>query len=674
MPGIRRTAAGLTLSALAAGALACLDDTSSAPRLDDAPASLLLNATASAGAAVDVTVGIRVYYQRGNLQVDLPSSPSRVTLAAGESRRQAVTVQLARCLADEERAGAPEPGCLLNVELRLLDAGGATIDVQTSRPSTASLPGRVVELPSVSLSEVGTVSVAAVTSLRVQETRTLTATATSPSGQSLSGRLFDWSSSAPGVAAVNTAGVVTGVAPGSAVITASSGGKSGQTTVRVLARVAAVTVTPSPATVSVGGTRQLAVALRDAANNVLTDLAERTVTWTSDAPSVATVSNAGVVTGVRLGTANVTVSVDGVTRTVPVTVGADRVTVTPSPASVRVGGTAALTAQALDAAGAALSGVTFTWTSSDPAVATVDANGVVTGRAAGTATITATGAGASGTTTLTVTVLPLTISPSGGTLTVGSTLILTAQNAVGAVTWTSSDPSIVAVNSSGVVSAVFPGTATITASNAGQTASVTVNAVVSRVVYTSAAAENLSVGFTNFISNFQALDINGAVIAGVRPQWSVSPTGIVNIFADTSGLSLSMTGVAPGSVTLVARERRTGAALTSIPFTVYQPASLLSASPSTLFLSVGTSATVTVQVANANESPQVGRLVRATASSTSLTVTSSARTNASGIATFTVTATGTTGGQGSITFRPDGDNNATSIGVVWCVGPCLLLR
>jgi hypothetical protein len=164
MPGIRRTAAGLTLSALATGALACLDDTSSAPRPDDAAAALVLNATASAGAAVDVTVGIRVYYQRGNLQVDLPSSPSRVTIAAGESRRQAVTVQLARCLADEQREGAPEPGCLLNVELRLLDGGGAAIDVQTSRPSTPSLPGRVVELPSVSLSEVGTVSIAAVSS------------------------------------------------------------------------------------------------------------------------------------------------------------------------------------------------------------------------------------------------------------------------------------------------------------------------------------------------------------------------------------------------------------------------------------------------------------------------------------------------------------------------------
>src|SRR5688572_32609619 len=107
MSGIRRTAAGLTLSALAAGALACLDGSTSGPRPDDAPASLLLNATASASAAVDVTVGIRVYYRRGNLQVDLPASPARVTLPAGESRRQAVTVQLARCLTDEEREGAP---------------------------------------------------------------------------------------------------------------------------------------------------------------------------------------------------------------------------------------------------------------------------------------------------------------------------------------------------------------------------------------------------------------------------------------------------------------------------------------------------------------------------------------------------------------------------------------
>ena len=667
MPGIRRTAAGLTLSALAAGALACLDDTSSAPRPDDAPASLLLNATASAGAAVDVTVGIRVYYQRGNLQVDLPSSPARVTLAAGESRRQAVTVQLARCLADEERAGAPEPGCLLNVELRLLDAGGAAIDVQTSRPSTPSLPGRVVELPSVSLSEVGTVSVAAVSSLRVQETRTLTATATSPSGQALSGRLFDWSSSAPGVATVSAAGLVTGVGPGSAVITASSGGKSGQTTVRVLARVTAVTVTPSPATVSVGGTRALTIVARDAAGNALADLAERTVTWTSDAPSVATVSNAGVVTGVRLGTANVTASVDGVTRTVPVTVGAERVSVTPSPASVRVGATTALSAQALDAAGAPIAGVTFTWTSSDPAVATVDANGLVTGRATGTATITATGAGASGTATVTVTLLPLSITPNGGTVTVGGTLALTAQNAVGAVTWTSSDPTIATVNGSGVVSAVFPGTATITATNSGQTASVTVSAVASRIVYSSTVTEDLSVGFTNFISGFQALDINGAAIAGVRPQWSVSPTGIVNIFPDTTGLSLSMTGVAPGSVTLTARERRTGVTLTSIPYVVYPVVGSVTTQTFLSNMSLNVPTTITVQVLSASGAPQVNRIVRATSFAPWLTVTASARTNASGIATFTVTAVAP-GGQSTLRFQPEGDNAALSVFV--CAGSC----
>src|SRR5439155_1143875 len=55
-----------------------------------------------------------------------------------------------------------------------------------------------------------------------------------------------------------------------------------------------------------------------------------------------------------------------------------------------------------------------TWTSSDTTVATIDANGLATGRAAGTTTITATSAGRSGSTTLTVVTRPtLTVIPEG---------------------------------------------------------------------------------------------------------------------------------------------------------------------------------------------------------------------------------------------------------------------
>src|SRR5688572_26565860 len=66
--------------------------------------------------------------------------------------------------------------------------------------------------------------------------------------------------------------------------------------------VTTVQVTPEAAVIMVGGTGQLTAVLRDAAGNVLTG---RTVTWTSRNPAVATVSGAGLVTGMGLGAVGV---------------------------------------------------------------------------------------------------------------------------------------------------------------------------------------------------------------------------------------------------------------------------------------------------------------------------------------------------------------------------------
>lgn len=78
------------------------------------------------------------------------------------------------------------------------------------------------------------------------------------------------------------------------------------------------------------------------------------------------------------------------------------VTVEPGSASLLPGATVQLAATPKDAGGAALSGRTVTWTSSDPAVATVSAAGVVTGATPGTATVTATSEGKTGTAAVTI--------------------------------------------------------------------------------------------------------------------------------------------------------------------------------------------------------------------------------------------------------------------------------
>ena len=118
-----------------------------------------------------------------------------------------------------------------------------------------------------------------------------------------------------------------------------------------------------------------------------------------------------------------------------------------------------------------------TWESSNTSVATVDASGLVTAVSAGTATITVTTVDQSKTATCEVTVAAATVPVTGVTLSQNeahlyynrtpNTLTLTAtvapDNATNkAVTWTSSNPSVATVEN-GVVTAVAPGTAVITA-------------------------------------------------------------------------------------------------------------------------------------------------------------------------------------------------------------------
>src|SRR5207253_5779296 len=95
------------------------------------------------------------------------------------------------------------------------------------------------------------------------------------------------------------------------------------------------------------------------------------------------------------------------------------VAVAPATASLTVGQTAQLTATPKDSAGTALTGRTVTWASSNTAVATVGPSGLVTSKAAGSATITATSEGKAGSATVTVAVVPVAsvaVTPATATI------------------------------------------------------------------------------------------------------------------------------------------------------------------------------------------------------------------------------------------------------------------
>jgi hypothetical protein len=235
---------------------------------------------------------------------------------------------------------------------------------------------------------------------------TATATLRDMAGNVLTGRTLTWSSSAPAVATVSGAGVVTALFPGTATITGRSEGQTGQADLTVTVNpVQTVTVTLANANLSQGSTTQATAIVRDSGGNVM---AGRVVAWSSAAKGVATVTAGGAVTAVGPGAVLITATSEGQSGSAPLTVNAVAVaSLTAHMGTPRVGvgqisqGWAVLK----DASGSTLSGRTVTWVSSAPAVATVTHTGVVTAVGLGTSTLTATSEGISGSTTVSVTAM-----------------------------------------------------------------------------------------------------------------------------------------------------------------------------------------------------------------------------------------------------------------------------
>src|SRR6266705_2868425 len=283
--------------------------------------------------------------------------------------------------------------------------------------------------------------------------------------------------------------------------------------------VASVSVSPASATVAAGQSVQLTATPKDANG---TPLSGRTVAWSSNNTSVAIADVNGNVTAIAPGSATITATTEAQSGTAAITVTnvpVNSVTVTPASASIQQGQTIQLTATPKDANGNALTGRVVTWSSSNTAVASVNAGGCVTTGAAGSATITAASEGKSGTAAITVTSVPVasvTVSPASASVPEGQTVQLTAtpRDANGnpltgrVVSWSSSNTSVATVNGSGVVSGVVAGSATITATSEGQsgTAAITVTPPSSTCPTSSTAFQNSAFASQNgsFTATFDA--------------------------------------------------------------------------------------------------------------------------------------------------------------------------
>jgi len=403
----------------------------------------------------------------------------------------------------------------------------------------------------------------------VGETEHGVATAKDVTGTPLSGRLMIWRSSVPAVASVNDAGMISALAPGATMISASAEGVSGSASLTVNAPapvpVASVSVSLSASSVVVGQSAQATATVKDASGNTLSG---RVVTWESSNNGIATVSPTGGVIAVAAGSATLTATSEGVngSATLTVTTAAPvpvaTVSVSLNPSSVVAGQTGQATATLKDAGGNTLSGRVVTWQSSSQGVATISSSGGISAIAAGTTTITATSEGKSGTATLTVTaaspvpVATVTVSLSASSLVAGQPGQATAtlKDASGntlsgrVVTWQSSSQGVATISSSGGISAIAAGTTTITATSEGKTgtATLTVTAAPVASVTVSPTTASVQVGGTQQYTAVTR-DASGNILTGRTITWTSNATGIATVSA--SGLG---TGVATGSATITA--------------------------------------------------------------------------------------------------------------------------
>lgn len=148
----------------------------------------------------------------------------------------------------------------------------------------------------------------------------MVATARDASNNVVNGFPVTWSSATPAVATVSASGMVTGVANGTSVITATVTGVSGITTVTVSGGINVGSITVNPITTLNGnGTTTASAVVRDPSNNIINGAA---VTWSSSNFRIARVAQDGTVQALGSGTSTITATIGAVSGSAPVTVNA----------------------------------------------------------------------------------------------------------------------------------------------------------------------------------------------------------------------------------------------------------------------------------------------------------------------------------------------------------------
>ncbi len=246
-----------------------------------------------------------------------------------------------------------------------------------------------------------------------------------------------------------------------------------------LALVDSIAVTPATVIQRVDSTYQLTAVAYDVDGQSINDV---DFTWTTTNAQVATVSQTGLISALSIGGTNIQAAAENVTSNLCVVTvvesvdldAIDTIVVVPTEVSLAIDSTYQLSAEVLDANGAVVPDVMVAWTTTDASVASVNQAGMVMAVSMGQAVIWA-GAGDVVSNSCEVTAFGaldlIVVTPFEAAVRIDSSfqLTATAYDADGGripdftFTWSSSDELVAVVSSSGLVTGVTMGAASIRA-------------------------------------------------------------------------------------------------------------------------------------------------------------------------------------------------------------------
>jgi len=307
-----------------------------------------------------------------------------------------------------------------------------------------------------------------------------------------------WGSNQPNIASVDSSGVVTGNANGTAVITGTlKNGKTVTANITVHVPISNITLNKSVLNLNKGDTYHELVATIQPSDSTI-----KAVNWTTSNDKVATVNaTTGEITAIADGTAIITATAEGQTATVTVYVTTAVTSISINQGTTKAmlkGDTGTLTATVLpnDA-----TDKTVTWSSNQPEIVSVDSNGNIAAKAGGTAVITAKSGSKIASITITVrvpiTTFELALEDQNPTILRGAKNAKVLKTVIGpedatddrTIEWTSSDSTIATVDSTGKVTGIKEGTATITGRLTSTGATVTSNVTIEVIELTGIKVE-----------------------------------------------------------------------------------------------------------------------------------------------------------------------------------------